>query len=273
MDIFIAYRRDDSHYITDRIYEELVRKFGKRKVFKDVASITYGHDFRRVILNAVGRCDVLLAVIGDKWLSASKSPGSRRIDDPKDFVRVEIEAALERDIPIIPLLVLNATMPREDDLPPSLKNLAYHNGMPVRPDPDFEHDLLRLIKAIFELPPSPGERPRSPLRQWALTATVLTSLFALILLIATWLDWPRRLLNMLPPSPKGGVVDVQPNVNPPWVGPKGGVVDVQANPPWAGGAGVPPSGPETISVLGPKAPGVPVDTSGPGNPGQFPSQR
>jgi WD40 repeat protein len=215
MEIFIAYRRDDSHHITDRIYEWLVREFGKRKVFKDVDSIPLGRDFRHIIRNAVGRCDVLLAVIGDQWISAAKSPGLRRIDDPTDFVRVEIEAALERDVPIIPLLVLDATMPREDDLPPSLKNLAYHNGMPVRPDPDFRHDMERLIGAIRELPSQPRKWPRSPLRLWAVTATVLTALSALILLIATWPQrswWP---FNDMPPraSTKGEVVGVPPNVD------------------------------------------------------------
>ena len=85
----------------------------------------------------------------------------RRIDDPLDFVRMEIEAAIERDIPIIPLLVNNATMPTAEDLPPSLRPLACRNGMPVRPDPDFRHDMERLIAALLETrSPLPPYRPR-----------------------------------------------------------------------------------------------------------------
>src|SRR5512135_59939 len=127
MNIFLSYRRDDSHYITDRIYDWLtprgrgwitdriydwlIRAGGRHNVFKDVDSIPLGRDFHQVIRDAVGRCDVLLAVIGPGWLTAAKAPGMRRLDDPLDFVRMEIEAALERDIPIVPLLVNNAPMP------------------------------------------------------------------------------------------------------------------------------------------------------------------
>jgi hypothetical protein len=151
MDVFLSYRRDDSHYITDRLYEWLVRAGGRHHVFKDVDSIPLGRDFHRTIREAVGRCDVLLAVIGPGWLTASQAPGMRRIDDPDDFVRMEIEAALERDIPIIPLLVNNAPMPAAEDLPPSLRPLAYRNGMLVRPDPDFRHDMERLIAALSKM--------------------------------------------------------------------------------------------------------------------------
>ena len=177
MDVFLSYRRDDSHDVTDRIYDWLIRAGGRHCVFKDVDSIRLGRDFRQAIRDAVGRCDVLLAVIGPGWLTAAKVPGMRRIDDPLDFVRMEIETALERDILIVPLLVNNAAMPSAEDLPLSLRPLAYRNGMPVRPDPDFRRDMERLIAAL-----EPPRRP--PLHRWLLGgAVVAASCLALLLAI------------------------------------------------------------------------------------------
>lgn len=107
-------------------------------------SIPLGVDFREHLGRVVGECDVLLAVVGDEWLAVD-SAGRRRIDDTKDFVRIEIEAALERKIPVIPVLVRGASVPTENDLPASLVPLSYRNGIAVRPDPDFHRDMDRLI--------------------------------------------------------------------------------------------------------------------------------
>jgi hypothetical protein len=96
----------------------------------------------------VGECDVLLAIIGDHWLDTKDADGKNRLDDPADFVRIEIQSALDRNIPVIPLLVRNAHMPREDDLPPKLRKLVYRNGTPIRSDPDFHRDMDRLIAAL-----------------------------------------------------------------------------------------------------------------------------
>ena len=146
--IFISYRRGDSADVTGRIYDRLVQQFGKEAIFKDVDSIPLGVDFRVHLDEAVGKCDVLLAVIGDQWLTATDSQGRRRLDATEDFVRIEIEAALERNIPVIPLLVEHTSMPTEDALPQRLKLLAFRNGTPVRPDPDFHNDMARLIAAL-----------------------------------------------------------------------------------------------------------------------------
>jgi len=89
-------------------------------VFIDVASIEPGVDFAEVITRAVGSCDVLLAVIGPGWLTAPDEAGQRRLDDPDDLVRLEVEAALARDVRVIPVLVEDATMPRRKDLPEDL---------------------------------------------------------------------------------------------------------------------------------------------------------
>jgi hypothetical protein len=146
--IFISYRRSDSADIAGRIYDRLVEDFGRDPLFKDVDSIPLGIDFKQYLSQKVRDCRVLLAIVGDHWLDASDEAGKRRLDDPADFVRIEIESALERGIPVIPLLVRGAKMPRESDLPASLRKLVYQNGVPIRPDPDFHHDMERLIAGL-----------------------------------------------------------------------------------------------------------------------------
>ena len=109
--IFISYRRDDSAYITGMLTENLQEVFGKTSVFLDVDTIPFGVDFRKHINRAVGECNILLAVIGDAWIDAATDDGHRRIDSPSDYVRLEIESALKRDIPVVPVLVDNARIP------------------------------------------------------------------------------------------------------------------------------------------------------------------
>jgi hypothetical protein len=146
--IFISYRRDDSADVTGRIYDRLVERFGKAQVFKDVDSIPLGVDFRKHLHQVVGSCDILLAVMGDRWLTAGGPEQRTRLEDAKDFVRIELEAALQRNIPIVPVLVRGGEVPDEGNLPPSLADIAYRNGLAVRPDPDFHHDMDRLIQGV-----------------------------------------------------------------------------------------------------------------------------
>jgi hypothetical protein len=151
--IFISYRRADSAEVTDRICEHLTSRFVEENVFRDIHSIPLGIDFREHVDAAIAQCDVLLVIIGSQWLTAQTPGGRRRIDDPMDFVRLEIETALRRDIPIIPLILQNAAMPQADELPPSLRGLAFRNGLRVRPDPDFRNDLERLFAALDAIRP------------------------------------------------------------------------------------------------------------------------
>jgi hypothetical protein len=146
--IFISYRRDDSADITGRIYDRLIQHFSKEIVFKDVDSIPLGIDFRQHLEGALSQCRILLAIVGDQWLGREVAEGKRRIDDPRDHLRLELEVALSRNIPVIPVLVRKASIPAEDALPPSLRSMAYRNGIQVRPDPDFHGDMDRLIKGI-----------------------------------------------------------------------------------------------------------------------------
>jgi uncharacterized caspase-like protein len=146
--IFISYRRSDSSAITGRIYDRLVATFGKGNVFKDVDSIPPGSDFRQVVNKAVERCDVLVAVVGAHWLDAADEQGCSRLSLDTDVVRLEIEAALRRGIAVIPVLVDGAKVPRIDQLPISLQDISYRHASPVRHDPDFHHDMDRLIQAL-----------------------------------------------------------------------------------------------------------------------------
>jgi hypothetical protein len=89
---------------------------------------------------------VLLTIIGRQW--SAGEVGKRRLDDVRDFVRIELEAALRRGIPVVPVLVQGASLPSGDELPETLQSLVYRNGMPVRPDPDFHQDMDKLIRGI-----------------------------------------------------------------------------------------------------------------------------
>jgi formylglycine-generating enzyme required for sulfatase activity len=161
--VFISYRRDDSLLQTGRLYDRLVSHFGREQVFRDVDAIPLGLDFREVLTEQVARCDVFLAVIGDAWLSIQGERGTRRLDDPADFVRIEIEAALSRDIPVIPVLVGHSSVPRAAELPASLRALSFRHALPVRPDPDFHKDMDRLIRGIGKGIAARRERSRWPL--------------------------------------------------------------------------------------------------------------
>jgi TIR domain len=145
--IFISYRREDTAYPAGWLYDRLADHYGGGQVFKDVDSIQLGDDFVEVITRAVGSCDVLLALIGDEWLTATDEHGRRRLDDPDDFVRLEIEAALARNIRVIPILVDGARMPRAQELPDSLTKLVRRQALELSPA-RFDFDTGRLLKVL-----------------------------------------------------------------------------------------------------------------------------
>jgi tetratricopeptide (TPR) repeat protein len=146
--IFICYRRDDTAYVTGYINDRLCEEFGADAVFTDVDNIALGVDFRAILDETVGQCQVFLAVIGDHWLTTRNPDGGLRLQDPSDFVRIEIESALQRNIPVIPLLVGGTMMPSKDELPDSMKDLAFRNGTVIRPAPDFHADIDRLVISL-----------------------------------------------------------------------------------------------------------------------------
>ncbi len=146
--IFISYRREDAADVTGRINDRLRQYYGEEAIFTDVDNIPFGVDFRAYLDQEVSQCKVLLAVIGRNWLIVKNDQGQPRLSDPTDFVRIEIESALQRNIPVIPLLVHGTKMPSGGELPESLRGLTFRNGTLIRPDPDFHNDMDRLIKGL-----------------------------------------------------------------------------------------------------------------------------
>jgi TIR domain len=196
--IFVSYRRSDSADVTGRICDQLKVLLGDVRVFRDVDSIALGRDFREAVSEAVGQCEVLLAIIGKEWLSGTGDDGKRRLDDSNDYVHIEIASALKRGIPVVPVLVENAPMPRAADLPEPLRDLAFHNGTPVRPDPDFHHDVGRLGSQLKQYLP----KGRTGLRRiWASTYAKLALCAAGVALLGVILFAAMSIFRSDMPAP------------------------------------------------------------------------
>jgi hypothetical protein len=146
-DIFISYRREDSPAAAGRISDRLKTHFGKRNVTLDVDSIPAGVDFRDYIRGEVAKCDVLLVIIGDDWLSLLHEGGAGS-DEQTDWAQFEIETALNRGIPVVPVLVQNAVLPKANQLPESLAELSYRNAVEVRSGSSFDGQMASLIRGI-----------------------------------------------------------------------------------------------------------------------------
>ena len=165
--IFISYRREETAYPAGWLFDKLVERFGEGRVFKDVDSIEIGEDFVEAITNAVGSCTVLLALIGDQWLTIADDGGGRRIDNADDFVRLEIEAALARDVLVIPVLVEGAEMPDADKVPPTLAPLTRRQALELSPN-RFAFDTSRLLTVLDKTvgDPLPAPSAEAPSRRW-----------------------------------------------------------------------------------------------------------
>jgi TIR domain len=148
--IFISYRRDESAGYAGRIADSFEEYFGEDKVFRDIDSIEPGLDFAEAIESAVGSCEVLIAVIGNNWLTATDAAGRKRLEDANDFVRTEIATALKRNIRVIPLLVQGASMPSADELPDDLAPLARRNAFELH-DTSWRDDVRRLTGVLKRL--------------------------------------------------------------------------------------------------------------------------
>jgi hypothetical protein len=147
--LFLSYRREDSAGHVGRLHDALAGHFGPERVFMDIDSIGYGEDFVEAVEKAVGSCAVAVVVIGRQWLSASDKKGNRRLDDPGDFVHLEVATALRRGVKVIPALVQGAEMPSEDVLPGPLAKLARRNAIEIS-DSRWAFDVERLIAAVEE---------------------------------------------------------------------------------------------------------------------------
>lgn len=156
--IFISYRKSDSAGHAGWLNQLLSEQFGQHEIFRDIDTLEPGVDFVEAIRNEVGTCDVLLAMIGAQWRGAADGAGRRRLDDPDDFVRLEITTALERGIRVIPVLVQDAKMPPAEQLPDALRPLARRQAFELD-DASWRTDVQRLAAALEKILGSQN-RPR-----------------------------------------------------------------------------------------------------------------
>ncbi len=156
--IFVSYRRADSGYAAGRLCDRLRDAFGAENVFKDVDDIRPGERFEDVLRAALAKARVTLALIGPTWSTARGDDGERRLFAPKDYVRMELEAALALQHLLIPVVLSGGEPPAEDDLPASLRPLAGLQSAFVRTDPDFHRDVDRLFAHVARVVPRVAAR-------------------------------------------------------------------------------------------------------------------
>ena len=171
---FISYRREDAAGYAGRLRESLERKLGAARVFRDVDTLRPGQDFVQAIEARLADCAVMLAVIGREWAGARDLTGNRRLDEPFDFVRIEIAAALARpNVLVVPVLVEGAAMPATKELPDNLKPLARRHAVSVR-DETWDADVDRLVNVIESAmsarDPSRADAPISAAQLWVAAA-------------------------------------------------------------------------------------------------------
>lgn len=145
--IFVSYRRADSQGWAGRLGEALAREFGDVACFFDIESIAPGDDFTAATGVALASSETMLVLIGPRWLSANFPDGSRRLDDPRDFVRIEIATGLARGFRVIPVLVGGASMPRGEDMPEAIADLAMRQAFDLS-DTRWDYDCGRLFDAL-----------------------------------------------------------------------------------------------------------------------------
>ncbi len=181
--IVLSYRHGDSPGTIGWMYEKLSTRYGEDSVFRDVDNIQPSMDFRKVIGHTLRRADLVLVIIGPKW--RGPVDGKLRIDEINDWVRIEVETALQLDIPIIPVLIEGADMPKVEEVPDSLKDLTYKHAVRVEPGKDFQAHVNRLFDAMDKIlspppdgpghngPPPPSPPPSLPSRSSVLGRVML----------------------------------------------------------------------------------------------------
>jgi hypothetical protein len=145
--MFVCYRRADTQTTATRLYKQLARVYGPAQVFRDLDNVPLGVNFARHITQKLHKCTAVLVMIGPGWISITDSAGRRRLDDPGDHVRLEIQTALALQLPLIPIVVDKASMPREAELPPDIRDLAFYNGMQLS-SRAMKPGVERLIKEL-----------------------------------------------------------------------------------------------------------------------------
>ena len=186
--IILSYRREDSAGVTGRIFDRLTQEFGTDRVFMDIDSMPAGVDFHDHLQEILADCGALLVVVGKTWRSQRKGQPAR-IMDPDDWVRIEVETALERSIPVVPLLIDGATLPTRDQLPESLWPLLRRNALPVDSGRDFHAQMTRLVRDLrVQLDPVSPDNDDLP------TTTTLQEMTALPVQRVNWKALGRWIL-------------------------------------------------------------------------------
>jgi len=189
--VFISYRREDSSGYAGRLFDILSVHLGRENTYMDLDTIKGGDNFTTVIEEKISQCDVLLAVIGERWLTSTGENGRRRLDMADDFVRLEIAKALERGVRVIPVLVGGATMPHQGDLPDDLRSLSVHQAMDLR-DAHFHADVNQLVDLLDKIVPSIASRQRK-VKSNRLTLAVSSVLAVVVILGGILVVWQVKL--------------------------------------------------------------------------------
>lgn len=155
--VFISYRRENTAGEARALFNDLVVRLGENSVFMDVDSIALGRDFRSVLQETTASCDLMLVLIGRNWTEARDEGGRIRLENPADYVRLEIESALKRDIAVTPVLVQGAHMPAPEDLPAEIRNLAYRNGFELSHN-RWESDVQEMVRRLDLDGPAGGDQ-------------------------------------------------------------------------------------------------------------------
>jgi hypothetical protein len=219
--IFISYRRDDSGGHTGRLFDALSVRFGGARVFRDIEDLEPGVDFVDALDKALSQCDALLVIIGPGWSTAA-GPAGRRLDQPDDFVRMEVAKALERNVRVVPVLVAEATMPGTNELPENLRPLARRNAIELS-DTRWDYDVGRLgdtLAKVLEIPEgaSPGDRV-TPKKKGALGikfGATIAAVIVLAVVVSIWIR-PTGAPSPLPETGDQGTIPSAPVPSSYWL--------------------------------------------------------
>ncbi len=205
--IFVSYRREDSRGDAGRLTDNLKARYGGKQIFRDVEAIAPGVDFVDALNTAVGASKVLLAIIGPNWLKVTDAENRRRLEDPNDFVRLEIAAALDRNIRVIPVLVGGAAMPKVEELPANLASFARRQAHELS-DTRWDFDVRQLFQALENLGiKALGERESGRTQTWWKNPQIAIGAGGATLLILGYLysefedDLAELFFTSRPPAP------------------------------------------------------------------------
>lgn len=180
--IFISYRRSDSAGHAGRLHDYLRNYFGTQRIFFDVDTISVGENFAQKINTELDNSDAVLVLIANQWLDCRGADGNRRLDDPKDYVRLEVETALDKNITVIPLLLQGAQMPSGNVLPDTLRDLSMRNAIRLNDD-HWNSDcnlLAGILKNVLRMPRSLKEQKIRRYRSIVFALSALTTLFSVL---------------------------------------------------------------------------------------------